>query len=276
MFNEFMPAGVSSIDELLAHYAGVKSRVNAEPIRRLLLTTDRVGEPPKKATDLNRLLTVSPHGVCPLSSAQIIAIVAKERELTVKHLLSRTRQGYVIRTRQDLMWLLRTIKKYSHEHIGTVLGGRNHTTVMWAVGEVAKWYELETIPNRNDQIIRVVRGDDRTRKGDGRKNAIPVLPRHWTPEMDARILEMYRAGKTCRAIADETRYVHRVAISERLKRLGITVVYPTPHWTREEMDALTQMFNEGVDNREIGARLGKTLGAVRKKLFLLKKNGQWK
>ena len=67
--------------------------------------------------------------------AKIIELVAKEWQTTVEALLGRDRSQKIAQPRQVAMYLLRKETDASLPQIGEVLGGRDHTTVMYAIRE---------------------------------------------------------------------------------------------------------------------------------------------
>jgi len=68
---------------------------------------------------------------------RIIDVVAQTHNLTPERLLSRDRSRDVAIPRQIAMYLLREEANMSLPQIGQVLGGRDHTTVMYAIRKIA-------------------------------------------------------------------------------------------------------------------------------------------
>jgi chromosomal replication initiator protein len=83
-------------------------------------------------------------------SEQILDTVAKAFNLSHEELLSRNRSKSIALPRQVAMYLLREIGNESLPKIGEVLGGRDHTTVMYACEKVADMLE------RNDHFRQQV------------------------------------------------------------------------------------------------------------------------
>ncbi|MDK2982263.1 MAG: chromosomal replication initiator protein [Chloroflexota bacterium] len=75
--------------------------------------------------------------------AQILDTVAKAYNLSHEELLSRNRSKSIALPRQVAMYLLREIGNESLPQIGEALGGRDHTTVMYACEKVADLIERD-------------------------------------------------------------------------------------------------------------------------------------
>jgi chromosomal replication initiator protein len=84
---------------------------------------------------------------------KIIELVAKEWQTTVEALLGRDRSQKVVQPRQVAMYLLRKETDASLPHIGEVLGGRDHTTVMYAIDKIAN--EIETKTDLRKRVVNV-------------------------------------------------------------------------------------------------------------------------
>jgi chromosomal replication initiator protein len=79
---------------------------------------------------------------------QIVNVVAKTFGLTMERILGRDRSREVALPRQIAMYLLREDANISLPQIGTTLGGRDHTTVMYGCEKVADLLE------RDDRLRR--------------------------------------------------------------------------------------------------------------------------
>lgn len=67
----------------------------------------------------------------------LLLAVAASFGLSVIQLRSRTRDRYVSHARQAAAWVLRSaFQDLSLEAIGALLGGRDHTTIIWALKAV--------------------------------------------------------------------------------------------------------------------------------------------
>jgi len=83
----------------------------------------------------------------------IIELVAKEWQTTVEALLGRDRSQKIAQPRQVAMYLLRKETDASLPQIGAVLGGRDHTTVMYAIDKIAS--EIETKTDLRKRVVNI-------------------------------------------------------------------------------------------------------------------------
>ena len=84
---------------------------------------------------------------------EVIDLVAREYGLETERLLGRERTKAVALPRQVAMYLLREEAKISLPKIGEALGGRDHTTVMYACDKVADL--LETDDRFRRQVVEI-------------------------------------------------------------------------------------------------------------------------
>ncbi len=84
---------------------------------------------------------------------KIVELVAHEWQTTVEALLGRDRSQKVAEPRQVAMYLLRKETNASLPQIGEVLGGRDHTTVMYAIQKIAN--AIETKADLRKRVISV-------------------------------------------------------------------------------------------------------------------------
>ncbi|HUF00617.1 MAG TPA: chromosomal replication initiator protein DnaA [Anaerolineales bacterium] len=84
---------------------------------------------------------------------KIIELVAKEWQTTVEALLGRDRSQKIAQPRQVAMYLLRKETDASLPQIGEVLGGRDHTTVMYAIEKIAG--DIETKTDLRKRVVHV-------------------------------------------------------------------------------------------------------------------------
>ncbi len=85
--------------------------------------------------------------------ARIIELVAREWQISVEALLSRDRSHKIAQPRQVAMYLLRKETSSSLPQIGEALGGRDHTTVMYAIEKIAN--EIETKTDLRKRVVNV-------------------------------------------------------------------------------------------------------------------------
>ena len=84
---------------------------------------------------------------------KIIELVAKEWQTSVEALLGRDRSQKIAQPRQVAMYLLRKETDASLPQIGEVLGGRDHTTVMYAIEKIAG--EIETKTDLRKRVVHI-------------------------------------------------------------------------------------------------------------------------
>ncbi|HEX9334135.1 MAG TPA: chromosomal replication initiator protein DnaA [Anaerolineales bacterium] len=84
---------------------------------------------------------------------KIIELVAKEWQTTVEALLGRDRSQKIAQPRQVAMYLLRKETDASLPQIGEVLGGRDHTTVMYAIQKIAG--DIETKTDLRKRVVNI-------------------------------------------------------------------------------------------------------------------------
>ncbi len=84
---------------------------------------------------------------------KIIELVAREWQTTVDALVGRDRSQKIAQPRQVAMYLLRKETDASLPQIGEVLGGRDHTTVMYAIEKIAS--DIETKTDLRKRVVNV-------------------------------------------------------------------------------------------------------------------------
>jgi chromosomal replication initiator protein len=90
------------------------------------------------------------HDIAP---EKIIELVAKEWHTSVEELVGRDRSQKIAQPRQVAMYLMRKETDASLPQIGEVLGGRDHTTVMYAIEKIAS--DIETKTDLRKRVINV-------------------------------------------------------------------------------------------------------------------------
>lgn len=84
---------------------------------------------------------------------KIVELVAREWKISVESLLGRDRSHKIAEPRQVAMYLMRKETDASLPQIGEVLGGRDHTTVMYAIDKIAN--QIETKSDLRKRVISV-------------------------------------------------------------------------------------------------------------------------
>jgi chromosomal replication initiator protein len=79
-----------------------------------------------------------------LTPEQVVALVADKFKVTVDQLTGRDRSREIALPRQVAMYLLRREVNISLPQIGEALGGRDHTTVMYAIDQIANKIETDS------------------------------------------------------------------------------------------------------------------------------------
>jgi chromosomal replication initiator protein len=79
-----------------------------------------------------------------LTPDQVVALVADKFKVTVDQLIGRDRSREIALPRQVAMYLLRRESNVSLPQIGEALGGRDHTTVMYAIQQIASKIETDS------------------------------------------------------------------------------------------------------------------------------------
>jgi hypothetical protein len=80
---------------------------------------------------------VGPHDLR-LKTANIQRVVAEHFKISVQDIVSPRRTANIIRPRQIAMYLTKTLTMRSLPEIGRRFGGRDHTTILWAVQKIGK------------------------------------------------------------------------------------------------------------------------------------------
>lgn len=88
-----------------------------------------------------------------VAPAKVIELVAKEWQVTVDALVGRDRSKKIAQPRQVAMYLLRKETDSSLPQIGEALGGRDHTTVMYAIDKISN--EIETKTDLRKRVVSV-------------------------------------------------------------------------------------------------------------------------
>ncbi len=88
-----------------------------------------------------------------ISPEKILELVANEWQTTVEVLLGRDRTQKVVEPRQAAMYILRRATDTSLPRIGEILGGRDHTTVLYGIEKCAS--DIETRPDLRRRIASI-------------------------------------------------------------------------------------------------------------------------
>ncbi len=89
----------------------------------------------------------------PITPEQVLLTVAEYYRVDISDLTGRSRNKEVVVPRQIAMYLLREETGTSLPQIGDLLGGRDHTTVMYAHEKMAE--QIETDDNRRREVLAI-------------------------------------------------------------------------------------------------------------------------
>jgi len=139
--------------EMIARKIQANIRELEGALTRVLAFSDLSGKPLSLELANLALVDFLPINNCP-EPTDVLKIVAKTFDLTHEDLLSRNRSKKIALPRQIAMYLLREISNESLPQIGQTLGGRDHTTVMYACEKVADLMETDEMLRRQVVMMR--------------------------------------------------------------------------------------------------------------------------
>ena len=141
--SDVLPSGVTNIGELRAHYIAKRAKFfTIKPKVRPIEIVEAVEpvpihyDPPKVV-----YLTATAVADAPLATPKIrdiIRLVAAFYGLTELDLVSERRLGHLIKPRHVAMYLAKTLTGKSLPYIGRMFGGRDHTSVLYAVRKTGR------------------------------------------------------------------------------------------------------------------------------------------
>jgi len=85
---------------------------------------------------------------------KIAEVVAEFYDINVNDLINRSRKKEIVKPRQVTMYLMRQELKSSYPFIGSKLGGRDHTTAIYACEKINKELDLD---NNLEQELRLIK-----------------------------------------------------------------------------------------------------------------------
>ena len=122
-------------------------------LTRILAFSDLSGRPLTLELANLALVDLLPDDSNP-EPAQVMDIVARAFNISNEELLSRNRSKKIALPRQVAMYLMREMGHFSLPQIGQTLGGRDHTTVLYACEKVADMIERDDLFRRQVHQIR--------------------------------------------------------------------------------------------------------------------------
>ncbi len=111
-------------------------------LNRILAFADLSGQPLTPELVESALADLLPQRQTVLPE-KIIELVAREWKTTIEAILGRDRSHKIAEPRQVAMYLMRKETDASLPQIGEVLGGRDHTTVMYAIDKIENQIEIK-------------------------------------------------------------------------------------------------------------------------------------
>ncbi|MDP2966125.1 MAG: chromosomal replication initiator protein DnaA [Pelolinea sp.] len=122
-------------------------------LTRILAFSDLSGRPLTLELANLALVDLLPDDSNP-EPAQVMDTVARAFNISNEELLSRNRSKKIALPRQVAMYLMREMGHFSLPQIGQTLGGRDHTTVLYACEKVADMIERDDLFRRQVHQIR--------------------------------------------------------------------------------------------------------------------------
>ena len=120
-----------TLQELHEHYKAVRARLN-DPSKAY-----RKPEPIVIRAEPDIIVTDTPGRPADLffinHANAILHRVAKKHGVTVADIRSPSRRPFLVRARQEAAYEIRTQRKLSLPQIAVLLGGRDHTTVLYGI-----------------------------------------------------------------------------------------------------------------------------------------------
>ena len=71
----------------------------------------------------------------------IIEVVSEHCQISLEEMMSKKRSSDIVRPRQIAMYLCKEMTDSTLDYIGSLLGGRDHTTIINGVKKIKKEYE---------------------------------------------------------------------------------------------------------------------------------------
>ena len=139
----------NEIIEMIARQIQSNIRELEGALTRVLAFSDLSGMPLTTQLVTSALADLLPQHSS-MEPRQVVTTVARAFGITTEQMLGRDRSRGIALPRQVAMYLLREVANVSLPQIGLALGGRDHTTVMYACDKVADLIE------RDDHLRRQV------------------------------------------------------------------------------------------------------------------------
>jgi chromosomal replication initiator protein len=85
---------------------------------------------------------------------EILKVISKHFNVTESQIIGPKRLRPIVIPRQYAMYLMRVDLEISYKEIGRILGGRDHTTVMYAVEKISKEVNLSEVKQQEISTLR--------------------------------------------------------------------------------------------------------------------------
>jgi hypothetical protein len=130
-----MEIEMQTLQELHAHYAAVRARLNGGTPKLVVVNLPRpepIPEPPQPVVEAYQPPKPAfEHPETP--SFKIMREVSEKHEMTIRQMKSDSRKIQFVKARQEAAYRLRLELGYSLPQIGRLLGKRDHTTILHAI-----------------------------------------------------------------------------------------------------------------------------------------------
>ena len=113
-----------TLEELHQHYRDVRARIND---KSKFVEVKKVQEKPKPVV----IQFTEPTFINP--SDKIIYRIAEKHCISVADIKGTSRKQYIVLARQEAAWRLRDERKLTLNQIGSLLGHKDHTTILHAI-----------------------------------------------------------------------------------------------------------------------------------------------
>lgn len=154
---------MSFVADLTERYRGVRQRLMPPPRR-----PRPVVEPPRPIVvmetktiaeivgQVGRRLAGADAMPIPARVRRIQRVVAERFDITVQELIGKSRHHGLIAPRHIAMYLAKQLTTLSYPQIGRMFGGRDHTSIIYAVGKVG---EMINDPSQVALVTRILESE---------------------------------------------------------------------------------------------------------------------
>jgi chromosomal replication initiator protein len=128
---------IEVIDYIARHVTSNIRELEGALVRAILFASMN-GEPLSRASAARALSDVFASSAADLTMPEILRVTAEHFSVSPDDLRSKGRRQELVIARQVAMYLIREMTPHSYPEIGQFFGGRDHTTVMYAVQKVGE------------------------------------------------------------------------------------------------------------------------------------------